>query len=271
MQRIRLGETKLKVSRLCYGTEPFTFKKGPPGNKSQGDIDPKEGGRRLREALKLGVNFWDTSDDYGTHPHVANALERLVRRNVVVADKTNVASKKEGWTALENSLKELNTEYIDLMFLHIVPPRKMRRTDSMGLPYVSYPLKERKGALKAFLEAKDTGQVKATALSTHDTGVLKELLEEPEIDVVCTPLNKSGDFVEGGTVAEHLEAIQDLKDEGKGIYIVKVLSAGRLVSEAENAIKYALQFHDYIDAWNIGMYGIEDVKRNLSLFEEILG
>jgi aryl-alcohol dehydrogenase-like predicted oxidoreductase len=271
MQRILLGETKLRVSRLCYGTEPFTFKKGPPGNKSQGDIDPQEGGRRLGEAFRLGVNFWDTSDDYGTHPHVANALRRLVRRKVVVADKTNAASKKEGWTALENSLKELDTEYIDLMFLHVVPPRKMRRTDSTGLPYVSYPLKDRKGALKALLEAKDTGQVKATALSTHDTRVLKEVLDEPEIDVVCTTLNKLGDFIEGGTVVEHLEAIRDLKDDGKGIYVIKVLSAGRLVYEAENAIKYALQFHDYIDAWNIGMYGLEDVKKNLSLFKEILG
>lgn len=87
MQRVRLGETKLEVSRLCFGTEPFAIKKGPEGRKSQGDRTPVEGGEILRDALEMGVNFWDTSDDYGTRPHVAEGLKLVKRRDVVVADK----------------------------------------------------------------------------------------------------------------------------------------------------------------------------------------
>jgi len=45
--------------------------------QNQGDKTPGEGGRILAEALKLGINFWDTSDDYGTHPHVREALRRV--------------------------------------------------------------------------------------------------------------------------------------------------------------------------------------------------
>ena len=71
MQRIRLGQTKVDVSRLIYGTEPFNFKKGPDGDRTQGDKTPEEGGLILKQAMELGVNTWDTSDDYGTHPHVA--------------------------------------------------------------------------------------------------------------------------------------------------------------------------------------------------------
>lgn len=270
MKKIRLGNTKLLVSRLCYGTEPFTFKKGPPGEKTQGDISPKEGGRRLAESLKLGVNFWDTSDDYETHPHVADALNRVRRRDVVIADKTNAASKEEGWKAIDNSLKDLGTQFVDIMFLHVVPPLKAKKPDSQGFPYISYPLQERMGALDAFLEAKDTDQVRATALSTHSTKVLNEVLDVPDIDIVCTTLNIKGHFIDEGNIQEHLEVLQKLKDEGKGVYVIKLLSAGRLRGKVESAIRYALQFHEFIDAWNIGMYGVEDVKANIKLFNEVL-
>jgi aryl-alcohol dehydrogenase-like predicted oxidoreductase len=63
LEKVRLGASELVVSRLCYGTEPFAIKKGPDGMKSQGDLTPEDGGRVLRDALELGVNFWDTSDD----------------------------------------------------------------------------------------------------------------------------------------------------------------------------------------------------------------
>jgi aryl-alcohol dehydrogenase-like predicted oxidoreductase len=270
MKKIRLGETKLHVSRLCYGTEPFTFKKGPPGEKTQGDISPDEGGNRLAKALRLGVNFWDTSDDYGTHPHVADALGKVRRREVVVADKTNAASLQEGWKAIENSLKALGTQFVDIMFLHIVPPFKAKRTDSQGVPYISYPLKDRMGALDAFLEAKDTDQVRATGLSTHSTKVLDQVLDVPEIDIICTTLNVEGHFIDEGNIQKHLDVLQKLKDEGKGVYVIKLLSAGKLRDKAESAIRYALQFHEFIDAWNIGMYGVEDVKANIKLFKEVL-
>jgi aryl-alcohol dehydrogenase-like predicted oxidoreductase len=271
MRLVRLGETKIRVSRLCYGTEPFNLKKGPPGKKTQGDIEPLEGGRILAEALKHGVNFWDTSDDYGTHPHVFQGLRRVMRTEVVVADKTNAASKEDGWKAIEESLIDMGTDYMDIMFLHIVPPEKAHKYDPLGNPYISYPLKERMGALDAFLEAKDTDQIRATALSTHSTKVLREVLEEPEIDVVCTPLNMAGHYVEDGGLEERIDIIQELKDDGKGIYVIKVLSAGSLRDNAESAIRYALQFDELVDAWNIGMYSVEEVKANIRLFEEVLG
>ena len=266
----RLGDTGLTVSRLCYGTEPFTFKKGPEGAKTQGDIPPPEGGRRLAEAYRLGVNFWDTSDDYGTHPHVAEGLKLVPRGEVVVADKTNAHTYDEGVKAVEHSLRDLGTEHVDIMFLHIVPPTPMEKRDAAGRPYVSGPLSSRMGTLKAFIDAKETGQVRATALSTHSTETLRQALEVPEVDVVCTTLNMAGAYVDDGTQEDRIDAIRDLHDAGKFVYVIKVLHAGRLRAQAEEAIRYALQFHEYIDAWNIGMYDLRDVRSNLKLFGEVL-
>ena len=268
MQRIRLGQSNVQVSRLIYGTEPFNFKKGPDGDRTQGDKTPGEAAQILKGAMELGVNTWDTSDDYGTHPHVAEALKIVNRKDVVIADKSNAATEEEGWKALENSRKSLGTEYVDIMFLHIVPPEPVERVDALGKNYRSTTLSERKGTLKAWLEAKDSGLIRATALSTHSTKVLRQVLDEPNIDVVCTTLNMMGAVMDDGTLEERLDAIQDLKDDGRGIYVIKLLNAGRFRARGDEVIAWCLQFKDSIDAWNIGMYDIPEVKHNIELFKK---
>ena len=270
MKRIRLGSTQLEVSRLCFGTEPFAIKKGPDGMKTQGDLSPEQGGRILRDAVEMGVNFWDTSDDYGTHPHVRLGLGLVDREDVVLTDKSNALTYQEGREAIALSKTSLDTDYIDLMLLHNVPSRTIRRQDSAGRPYVSGSLKDRMGALRAFHEARETGEVRATGLSTHSTLVLREALDVPEVEVACTILNMAGALIDDGSLDEHLDAIMALKEAGKGVYVIKLLYGGRLRKEGDTAIKYALQFHEYVDAWNIGMYDTGEVEHNLALIEEAL-
>lgn len=270
MNKVRLGETELEVSRLCFGTEPFAIKKGPEGKKNQGDLTPEEGGGILRDALAMGVNFWDTSDDYGTHPHVRVGLSLVDRRNVVIADKSNAMTYEQGRDAIRLSKASLDTDYVDLMLLHNVPARTVTRRDSSGHSYLSGSLKDRMEALWAFHEAKETGEVKATGLSTHNTQVLREALNIPHLEVVCTTLNMTGALIDDGSLDEHLEAIKALKEAGKGVYVIKLLYGGRLREKGETAIKYALQFHEYVDAWNIGMYNIGEVEHNLLLIEEAI-
>jgi predicted aldo/keto reductase-like oxidoreductase len=131
-------------------------------------------------------------------------------------------------------------------------------------------LQERIGALKAWAEAKESGRVSATALSTHNTKVLRQVLDVPEIDIVCTTLNMAGAVIEDGTLSEHIDAIRTLKEDGRGVYVIKVLQAGQLRDSAEDAVRWAYQFHEIIDAWNIGMYDMNDVYSNIAIMEEVL-
>jgi aryl-alcohol dehydrogenase-like predicted oxidoreductase len=271
MKKILLGKTKLRVSRLCYGTEPFAIPKGPDGMKNQGDVPPQAGGQVLKEALAMGVNFWDTSDDYGTRPHVRAGLSLVNRGDVVVADKSYAMTFEYGRKDLNLCLAELETDYVDLMHLHYVPPKTIKRQNEEGQISERGSLQSRMGALKAFLEAKESGEIRSVGLTTHSTGVLREVLEVPEIEVVCTTLNKVGGYVEDGSLEEHVEAIRAVKEAGKGVYVIKILHGGRLRDEAESAIRYALQFHEFIDVWNIGMYNTNDLQRNLQLLEEVVG
>jgi len=157
------------------------------------------------------------------------------------------------------------------MFLHNLPWKSVVRMDASDREYVSENLEGRMGALRAFVEAKATGEVKAVALSTHSTRVLREALDVEEIDVVCTPLNMHGSVMTDGTLKEHLQAIRDLHDVGKGTYVIKVLNAGRYRDQADACIRYVLGYSGFIDAWNIGMYNISDVEKNITLFRESLG
>ncbi len=187
-----------------------------------------------------------------------------------MADKSNALSEADGWKALEYSQKSLGTDYTDIMFLHNVMHVGIDRKDALGKPYRSGSLNERRGALKAWTEAKESGTVRATALSTHNTKVLRQVLDVPEIDIVCTTLNMAGAVIEDGTLSEHLEAIRALKEDGRGVYVIKILHAGRLRDNAEDAIRWAYQFHEIVDAWNIGMYDMNDVYSNLAMMEEVL-
>ncbi len=255
MERVRLGGSVLVVSRLCYGTEPFAIEKGPGGMKSQGDLTPQQGGRVLKYALGMGVNFWDTSDDYGTHPHVRVGLSLVDREDVVVADKSNALTFEEREKAVERSLNSLGTEYVDLLLLHNVPLNSAHRTNTSGRPYESGNLERRMEALRAWCEAKESGLVRAVGLTTHSTGVLRQAVDVPELEVVCTTLNLTGMFVEGGSLGEHLDAIRAVHDAGKGVYVIKLLQAGRLRDRADEAIMWELQHHEFIDAWNLDLLG----------------
>jgi hypothetical protein len=73
MRTVALGDTGIQVSRLSFGTAFM----GPLSDH----LSPQEGAALLLQALDQGISFWDTSDDYGTHPHVACAFttEHLTR------------------------------------------------------------------------------------------------------------------------------------------------------------------------------------------------
>jgi len=67
LSSIDFGNTGLKVSRLGFGT----FDLGSPSL----NISPEEGGQILAESYKLGLNFWDTSDDHGG-PTLLTSVDR---------------------------------------------------------------------------------------------------------------------------------------------------------------------------------------------------
>ncbi|MEM7737656.1 MAG: aldo/keto reductase [Deinococcota bacterium] len=127
MDYVRLGNTGLKVSRICLGTMSY-------GSKAWRDWVLEEEASRpfIQRALERGINFFDTADMYSmgvSEEIVGRALNDFARRDeVVIATKVfhpmgdapnrGGLSRKHIMDAMDDSLKRLGTDYIDLYQIH---------------------------------------------------------------------------------------------------------------------------------------------------------
>jgi aryl-alcohol dehydrogenase-like predicted oxidoreductase len=249
--KVNLGSTGLKVSKLGFGTFDF----GVPTH----NISPEEGGQILAESYNLGVDFWDTSDDYGSHPHVASALKRVPREEIVISTKTSARRGEEAKKSLESSLQELDTGYVDIFLLH----------------YVKYDwIRECRQALRELKDLKTTGVVKAIGLSTHSVAVTREAAQFEELDVIMTVCCKADQALinkfrnriplEDGSIKEMFHAIKLAHDNEKGVIAMKVLgnSAPPFIKNYQSSIKSIAQL-DFVDTMVIGMRSLNEVRNNV--------
>src|SRR5689334_21900107 len=128
MEYTNLGSTGLKVSRICLGCMTY-------GSKSwrQWVLDEEEGRPFIKQALELGINFFDTADMYSlgkSEEVLGRALKDFgpSRDKVVIATKVffpmgddpnqKGLSRKHIMHAIDASLRRLATDYVDLYQIH---------------------------------------------------------------------------------------------------------------------------------------------------------
>ncbi|MFI1584194.1 aldo/keto reductase [Embleya sp. NPDC020630] len=129
MKYVKLGSTGLDVSRICLGCMSY----GVPERGSHPWTLPEDAARPLiRRAVEAGINFFDTANIYsdGTSEEiVGRALADFARRDeIVIATKLNGRmrpgpnaaglSRKAVLTEIDNSLRRLGTDYVDLYQIH---------------------------------------------------------------------------------------------------------------------------------------------------------
>ncbi|WP_244818187.1 aldo/keto reductase [Caballeronia sp. Lep1P3] len=129
MDYVKLGTTGLDVSRICLGCMTF----GVPGRGTHPwTLDEEKSRPIIQQALDAGINFFDTANSYsdGTSEEiVGRALRELTKRDdIVIATKVfnrvrpgpNGAglSRKAIFNEIDNSLRRLGTDYVDLYQIH---------------------------------------------------------------------------------------------------------------------------------------------------------
>ena len=204
MEYLEYGKTGLKISRLCFGA-----------GRIRDTCDTYEAGSKLMlRAFDEGITFWDTAEGYGTQPHLGEAVRQILRHEVVIQTKNGAKDYEGASASITRSLRELRTDYIDVLLLHGISTPE--------------DLASREGALDAYREAKEAGKVRAIGCSTHVyTGaVMDAVIDHPEIEVILATANKEGRLLEGGPLDRHLDYLQRAYDLGKGISIMKVIVAG---------------------------------------------
>jgi aryl-alcohol dehydrogenase (NADP+) len=129
MDYVKFGKTGLEVSRLVLGCMTF----GVPGRGSHSwTLDEEPSRALIKQALELGINFLDTANVYSdgtSEEFVGRAIRDFARREeIVLATKVHGRmrpgpngaglSRKAILTEIDNSLRRLGTDYVDLYQIH---------------------------------------------------------------------------------------------------------------------------------------------------------
>jgi len=120
----KLGKTGLQVSEIGFGGIPLQR------------VNLDEAVTVVQEALKLGINFFDSARGYtDSEEKIGRALQGVPRSEVLLATKSGVHTKEEMKRDIEISLRNFRTDYLDLYQLHnCAVKRRLRRSSVPEAP-----------------------------------------------------------------------------------------------------------------------------------------
>jgi 1-deoxyxylulose-5-phosphate synthase len=239
--RIMLGKTGIEVSRMAMGTG--TSGTGHSSNQTR-QLGMKGLPDLLQEGYDMGVTFWDSADQYGSHPHLKESLKRVSRDKVVILSKTHASTEDEMKADLDRFRKELGTDYIDIMLLHC-----MMSDD--------WP-KEKEGAMKVLAEAREKGVIRAHGVSCHTLGALKSAAASPWVQIDLARINPFGAVMDAN-VPVVVDVLRQMKQSGKIIMGMKIFGAGQLINHKDECLQYALD-QDYLSCFTIGVENSGQLK-----------
>lgn len=242
MQTVRLGASGITASRLCFGTLTMS-----PLQKHM-SID--DGVRLLIYAYERGVRFLDTADLYGTYPHIRSALKHAP--DYVISTKAYCYDEKTAREALTRAYRGIDRDYIDIFMLH--------EQESL------YTLRGHEEALNYLSEQKRLGHIGAVGVSTHYVGCARAVTKFPAIDILHPLINMGGVGIQGGERADMESAISDAHSRGLGVFAMKPLGGGHLISRSSEALRYILGL-SYVDAIAVGMQSCAEIDANIAAFE----
>ncbi len=257
VQYTTLGKTGLKVSRLGFGCMRL----------------PMEGGKVVREkaipllrrAVDLGITYFDTGINYCNHDSqrvMGEALEDL-RDRVILSTKNHHYDKNDErawWTNLEDSLRRLRTDYIDVYSFHGLSWEKY-------VQHVDGP----DGQLKWMLRAREQGMIHHICCSFHDTADnLKKLASTGHFEAVTLQYNILDRSNE--PAFRHVT-----KGCGMGIVVMGPVGGGRLGGESEEirrmipgsrsvpevALRFVLS-NPYVSVALSGMENLNQLEQNIA-------
>jgi predicted aldo/keto reductase-like oxidoreductase len=246
--RVLLGPAKVPVSRLAMGTG--TNGVGGSSNQTK-KLGLKGVSELFRAAYDQGVTFWDSADQYGTHPHLKEALKTVQRDKVTILSKTHAVTAAEMRADLDRFRREIGTDYLDIVLLHCMMDNDWDQ--------------RRKGAMDVLEEAKAKGIIKTKGVSCHTLGALKTAAKSPWVEVDLARWNPAGAAMDAEP-AVVAEVLKQMKAAGKGIIGMKVLGAGKLRTKADEAIQWHLA-QELTDCFTIGSESraeFEDLTRKIS-------
>lgn len=232
----RLGRTNAEVSILGLGGEGVLRTVGRE----------QEADKLINTAIDLGVNYMESARAYaGSETYYGLAL-RERRPQVFLASKSHARDKKGAAAHLEESLRNMRTDYLDLWMIHDV------RTEE-DISQIFGP----NGALEAFVEARGKGKVKYIGVTGHhDPVIIRKCLEAFDFDTVLVPVNPAEPFYK--CFLDEVVPVASKKDTA--IMGMKVYMRGQLQAPKRLLLSYALT--QPISVAVVGCDNVEQLNEN---------
>jgi aryl-alcohol dehydrogenase-like predicted oxidoreductase len=217
MKKIRLGRTNLMVSRSAFGALPIQR------------VNFDEARLLLRKAYEGGINFFDTARGYSDSEEKIGYALSDVRKDIIIATKSGAGDRKTLLQHLETSLKNMKTDYIDILQLH----------NPSQLPDPEDP----ESTYNGLIEAREKGLVRFIGITNHRISVALDAADTGLYDTVQFPLNSiSSD--------EDLKLVEKCKSKDVGLIAMKGLSGG-LITNAASTFAFLRQFDNVVPIWGI--------------------
>lgn len=207
------------------------------------------------EALTQGVRYCDTAPAYdASQDYYGEAFRQSpgARANVVLASKTHHRGKRAALALLDESLRRLGVDHLDLWQMHDLRTKSDLRA-----------IFARGGAIEAAEQAKRDGTVRFIGLTGHhDPEILREAIRTYDFDAVLVPINPA----DPARLPFITSVIPAAREKGMAVIGMKVMSAGQLVADgaatAEECIRYAMA---HADTLIIGCSSPHEVRENLAI------
>jgi aryl-alcohol dehydrogenase-like predicted oxidoreductase len=204
------------------------------------DATPEDASKVVKLAIDSGVNYFDVAPSYGdAEIKLGPALEPY-RKDVFLACKTGKRTKADARNELEQSLKRLRTDHLDLYQFHAVTT--LADVDTiLGSG----------GAMETFLEAKKEGKIRFIGFSAHSVEAALALMDRFDFDTILFPVN----FTTWNAANFGPQVLARAQEKKMGILALKSMAKGPWPQGADRS--------KYPKCWYEPLTDQEDIRMGL--------
>lgn len=230
----KLGNTEIKVSEIAFGTVELGMPYGLNMANAKHNISKKDAIYLLHKALDEGINFYDTARLYGNSEDILGQAFERNRNEIVIASKCRhfrlsdgkippkSSLKKVVYDSIQESLKKLKTDYIDVFMLH----------------YADLEILEIDELYEVFSELIDKGIIRVPGISVYEEEETKRALEKGFWRVIQLPYNLMDQ--------KHGKYFLEAHNKGVGIVARSVLMRGLLTDKSFSLHPKLKEVQDHI-------------------------